>query len=127
LSVFVLVQVTTEGRRERDPETSSDPDHDVVGYSRAADGEEERTLARIRGLGVDLLDPGIAAHHGRIVKRTGDGVLIEFRAWSMPCATRSRCRRGFMERNADLPPDRRVGIHLGDVVGKAGLAENASS
>ena len=46
---------------------------DVVGYSRLAGADEDRTLARLRGLRSDLIDPAIAAHHGRIVKRTGDG------------------------------------------------------
>jgi len=53
---------------------------DVVGYSRLAGADEERTLARLRGLRGDLIDPAIAAHHGRIVKRTGDGSIIERRA-----------------------------------------------
>ena len=53
---------------------------DVVGYSRLAGGYEERTLARLRGLRSDLFDPAIAAHRGRIVKRAGDGILIEFRS-----------------------------------------------
>ena len=52
---------------------------DVVGYSQLAGADEERTLARLRGLRSDLIDPAIAAHHGRIVKRTGDGSIIEFR------------------------------------------------
>ena len=47
---------------------------DVVGYSRLAGADEDRTLARLRGLRSDLIDPTIAAHHGRIVKRTGDGI-----------------------------------------------------
>jgi class 3 adenylate cyclase len=53
---------------------------DVVGYSKLAGADEERTLARLRALRSDLMDPTIALHHGRIVKRTGDGVLIEFRS-----------------------------------------------
>jgi class 3 adenylate cyclase len=53
---------------------------DVVGYSRLAGADEDRTLARLRGLRSDLIDPAIAAHHGRIVKRTGDGSLIDFRS-----------------------------------------------
>jgi adenylate cyclase len=52
---------------------------DVVGYSRLAGADEDRTLARLRGLRSDLIDPAIGAHHGRIVKRTGDGSIIEFR------------------------------------------------
>ena len=53
---------------------------DVVGYSRLAGTDEERTLARLRALRSDLIDPTIALHHGRIVKRTGDGSIIEFRS-----------------------------------------------
>jgi class 3 adenylate cyclase len=53
---------------------------DVVGYSRLAGADEDRTLARLRGLRSDLIDPAIEAHHGRIVKRTGDGSIIEFRS-----------------------------------------------
>src|SRR5271165_3319655 len=53
---------------------------DAVGYSRLAGADEDRTLSRLRGLRSDLIDPAIAAHHGRVVKRTGDGILIEFRS-----------------------------------------------
>ena len=53
---------------------------DVVGYSRLAASDEDRTLARLRGLRSDLIDPAVAAHHGRIVKRTGDGLIAEFRS-----------------------------------------------
>jgi len=49
---------------------------DVVGYSRLAGADEDRTLVRLRGLRSDLIDPAIAAHHGRIVKRTGDGIRL---------------------------------------------------
>jgi adenylate cyclase len=54
--------------------------------------DEDRTLARLRGLRRDLIDPAIAAHHGRIVKRTGDGSIVEFRSSWMRCAVQSRCR-----------------------------------
>src|SRR5580704_16868962 len=65
---------------------------DVVGYSKLAGADEERTLARLRALRSDLLDPTIALHHGRVVKRTGDGVLIEFRSVvdAGRCAMRSK-------------------------------------
>src|ERR1022692_3204612 len=53
---------------------------DMVGYSRLAGIDEDRTLARLRALRSDLIDPTIAVHHGRVVKRTGDGVLVEFRS-----------------------------------------------
>ncbi len=93
---------------------------DIVGYSRLASADEDRTLARLRGLRGDLIDPAIAAHHGRIVKRTGDGSLIEFRSVVDAVRCAIEVQRGLVERNAGLPPERRiefrVGIHLGDVV-----------
>src|SRR5208337_4074511 len=93
---------------------------DIVGYSRLAGGDEDRTLARLRGLRSDLIDPAIDAHHGRIVKRTGDGSLIEFRSVVDAVRCAMEVQSGMAERNAGLPPERRiefrVGIHLGDVV-----------
>ena len=93
---------------------------DVVGYSRLADADEERTLARLRALRSDLIDPTIALHHGRVVKRTGDGVLIEFRSVVDAVRCAIEVQNGMVERNAGLPPERRIefriGIHLGDVV-----------
>src|ERR1700680_2304758 len=93
---------------------------DVVGYSRLAGSDEDRTLGRLRGLRSDLIDPAIAAHHGRVVKRTGDGVLIEFRSVVDAVRCAIEMQNGMVERNAGLPPERRiefrVGIHLGDVV-----------
>ncbi len=93
---------------------------DVVGYSRLAGADEDRTLARLRGLRSDLIDPAIAAHHGRTVKRTGDGSIIEFRSVVDAVRCAIEVQQGLVERNAGVPPDRRiefrVGIHLGDVV-----------
>ncbi len=93
---------------------------DVVGYSRLAGTDEERTLARLRGLRSDLIDPAIAAHHGRIVKRTGDGSITEFRSVVDAVRCAFEVQTGIIERNSGVPPERRiefrVGIHLGDVV-----------
>jgi TolB-like protein len=93
---------------------------DVVGYSRLAGSDEDRTLSRLRGLRSDLVDPAIAAHHGRIVKRTGDGTLVEFRSVVDAVRCAIEVQNGMVERNAGLPPERRIefriGIHLGDVV-----------
>jgi adenylate cyclase len=93
---------------------------DVVGYSRLAGTDEDRTLARLRTLRSDLVDPTIAVHHGRVVKRTGDGILIEFRSVVDAVRCAIEVQNGMVERNAGLPPERRiefrVGIHLGDVV-----------
>ena len=93
---------------------------DVVGYSRLAGSDEERTLARLRALRSDLIDPTIAVHNGRVVKRTGDGSIIEFRSVVDAVRCAIEVQNGMVERNAGLPPERRiefrVGIHLGDVV-----------
>src|SRR5215212_1026177 len=93
---------------------------DVVGYSRLASEDEDRTLARLRALRSDLIDPTIAVHNGRVIKRTGDGALVEFRSVvdAVRCAV--EVQNGMVERNAGVPQDRRIefriGIHLGDVV-----------
>jgi len=96
---------------------------DVVGYSRLAGADEDRTLSRLRGLRSDLIDPAIDAHRGRVVKRTGDGSLIEFRSVVDAVRCAIELQNGLVERNAGVPPDRRiefrVGIHLGDVVEEA--------
>ena len=93
---------------------------DVVGYSRLAGTDEDRTLARLRALRSDLIDPTISVHHGRIVKRTGDGSVIEFRSVvdAVRCAV--EVQHAMVERNAGVALDKRIefriGIHLGDVV-----------
>jgi TolB-like protein/class 3 adenylate cyclase len=96
---------------------------DVVGYSRLAGADEEGTLARLRALRSDLIDPTIAARHGRVVKRTGDGSLTEFRSVVDAVRCAIAMQNGLIKRNADLPAERRiefrVGIHLGDVVEEA--------
>jgi adenylate cyclase len=93
---------------------------DVVGYSRLAGTDEERTLARLRALRGDLLDPAIAAHHGRVVKRTGDGALVEFRSVVDAVRCALEVQSGVQGRNESVAAERqiqfRIGIHLGDVV-----------
>src|ERR1700733_15341592 len=90
---------------------------DFVGYSRLAGADEDRTLSRLRGLRSDLIDPAIAAHHGRIVNRTGDGSLVEFRSVVAAVRCAIEVQNAMVERNAGLPEDRRIlfrmGIHLG--------------
>ncbi len=96
---------------------------DVVGYSRLAGADEEGTLARLRALRSDLIDPAIAAHRGRTVKRTGDGSLIEFRSVVDAARCAVEVQNGMVERNAGVAPERRIefrmGVHLGDVVEEA--------
>jgi TolB-like protein/class 3 adenylate cyclase/tetratricopeptide (TPR) repeat protein len=93
---------------------------DIVGYSRLAGADEDRILARLRTLRSDLIDPTIAVHHGRIVKRTGDGSIIEFRSVVDAVRCAIEVQNGLVERNMGVPEDRRieyrVGIHVGDVV-----------
>jgi len=93
---------------------------DIVGYSRLAGADEDRTLARIRALRSDLIDPTIAVHNGRVVKRTGDGAIVEFRSAvdAVRCAV--EIQNAMVERNTGVFEDRRIvfriGIHIGDVV-----------
>src|SRR6202140_2569098 len=93
---------------------------DVVGYSRLAGADEDRILARLRALRSDLIDPTIAVHHGRIVKRTGDGSIVEFRSVVDAVRCAIEVQNAMVERNAGVPEDRRIvfriGIHIGDVV-----------
>jgi adenylate cyclase len=96
---------------------------DVVGFSRLAAADEDRTLARLRALRSDLIDPAIAVHKGRVVKRTGDGLLVEFCSVVNAARGAIELQHGMIERNAGVPAERRVefrvGIHLGDVVEEA--------
>jgi TolB-like protein/tetratricopeptide (TPR) repeat protein len=93
---------------------------DVAGYSRLIGADEEGTIARLRALRRELIHPTIATHGGRIVKTTGDGILIEFASVvdAVRCAV--EVQRGMADRNTEIPSERRidfrVGIHLGDVV-----------
>jgi adenylate cyclase len=93
---------------------------DVIGYSRLAGADEDRTLARLRALRSDLIDPTISVHRGRIVKRTGDGSVIEFRSVVDAVRCAIEVQHAMVERNAGVALDKRIefriGIHLGDVV-----------
>jgi TolB-like protein/class 3 adenylate cyclase/Flp pilus assembly protein TadD len=93
---------------------------DVAGYSRLMGADEEGTLARLKAHRRELVDPKIAEHRGRIVKTTGDGLLAEFASVvdAVRCAVEIQLQMA--ERNAEVPPDRRiefrVGINLGDII-----------
>src|SRR6201995_6131301 len=93
---------------------------DVVGFSRLTGTDEDRTLARLRALRSDLIDPSIAVHRGRVVKRTGDGAIVEFRSVVNAVRCAIEIQNAMIERNAGVPEDRRIvfriGIHVGDVV-----------
>jgi len=93
---------------------------DVAGYSRLMGADEEGTLARLKAHRRELIDPKINEHHGRIVKTTGDGILIEFPSAVEAVRCAIEVQRGMVTRNAGVPPDKqlqfRVGINLGDII-----------
>jgi adenylate cyclase len=93
---------------------------DVAGYSRLMGQDETGTLTRLRGHRHELIDPEIAEHKGRIVKTTGDGILIEFPSVVEAVTCAVAIQRGMGERNAEIPADQRIefriGINLGDVI-----------
>ncbi len=93
---------------------------DVVGFSRLAGADEDRTLARLRALRSDLIDPTIAVHNGRVFKRTGDGALVEFRSVVDAVRCAIEVQSAMVDRNAGVAQDRRIefriGIHVGAVV-----------
>ena len=93
---------------------------DVAGYSRLMGADEEGTLERLRAHRRELIDPKIAEHQGRIVKTTGDGVLVEFASPVKAVRCAVEVQHGMVDRNADVPREQRIefriGINLGDVV-----------
>jgi adenylate cyclase len=97
---------------------------DVVGYSRLMGLDEAGTLARLKAHRLELIDPAIARAKGRLIKTTGDGLLVEFASVvdAMQCAV--EIQRSMARRNADLPADSRmlfrIGINLGDVIAENG-------
>lgn len=93
---------------------------DIVGFGRLAAADEERTLARLRALRSDLIDPAIAVHRGRVVKRTGDGTIIDFRSAVEAVRFAVEVQAAMAETNIGYTAEERIefriGVHLGDVV-----------
>jgi adenylate cyclase len=93
---------------------------DIAGYSRLMGADEEGTLASLKILRRDLIDPKVKEHRGRIVKTTGDGILIEFPSVVEAVRCAVEVQQSIFERNADVPKDRRiefrVGVNLGDII-----------
>jgi len=93
---------------------------DVAGYSRLIEADEEGTLGRLKALRAELIDPKIAGHRGRIVKTTGDGLLVEFASVLDALRCAAEVQAAVTENNARLPAERRIafriGINMGDVV-----------
>jgi adenylate cyclase len=97
---------------------------DVVGYSRLMGADEEGTLERLKALRRELIDLKITQHHGRIVKTTGDGLLVEFSSVVDAVRCAADVQQAMLERNAEFPADNRIelriGINLGDVIADDG-------
>jgi adenylate cyclase len=93
---------------------------DVAGYSRLMGRDEEGTLGRLKSVRKTRVDPAIAAHRGRIVKTTGDGMLVEFASAVDAARCAVELQRGMAEENAEVPQDVRIefriGIHVGDII-----------
>jgi adenylate cyclase len=93
---------------------------DVAGYSRLMGRDEERTLANLKTIRKRLVDPAIVAHRGRIVKTTGDGMLVEFASAVDAARCAVEVQRGMATQNAEVPQDKRIefriGIHVGDII-----------
>jgi len=93
---------------------------DIAGYSRLMGADEEGTLAQLKKLRKDLVDPAIAAHRGRIVKTTGDGMLVEFASAVDAARGAAEVQRGMAKQNISVPRDARIefriGIHVGDII-----------
>src|SRR5579863_39167 len=93
---------------------------DVVGYSRLMAADEEGTLARLNAHRRELLEPKVAQHHGRIVKRMGDGILSEFGSAVDAARCAIETQQGMAKRNEGVPVEQciqiRIGIHVGDII-----------
>ncbi len=116
----MLISTTAKGSMSENRKLAAILAADVVGFSRLAGADEDRTLARLRALRSDLIDPTLSVHKGRLVKRTGDGILVEFRSVVDAVRCAIEIQNAMVERNAGVPDDRRIefriGVHLGDVV-----------
>ena len=112
--------MNAEGRNRPDRRLAAILAADVAGYSRLMGADEEGTLERLKALRRELVDPKVAEHHGRIVKVTGDGVLVAFSSVvdAVRCAV--AVQQAMPERNVGVPEARRIelriGVNLGDVI-----------
>src|ERR1051325_8461228 len=110
----------TTGRNRTERRLAAILAADIAGYAPLSGADEEGTLNRIRSIRAEVIDPAIATHRGRLVKTTGDGLLVEFTSVieALRCAIEIQCWRA--DRNGGDPPDQRleyrIGIHQGDVV-----------
>ena len=101
----MLIWLVAKGPYGRYPEACGDSGVGCGRIQPLAGSDEDRILARLRALRSDLIDPTIAVHNGRVVKRTGDGALVQFRSVVDAVRCAIEVQNGMVERNAGLPPD----------------------
>ncbi len=93
---------------------------DMAGYSRLMEADEAGTIARLKTHRIELIDPAIAKNKGRIIKTTGDGMLVEFQSVTDAVRCAVEIQQRMQRRNSDVPQDRRIefriGINLGDII-----------
>jgi len=116
--------MNTRGRERAERRLAAILAADVAGYSRLIEADEDGTLDRLKALRIELIDPKIAEHRSRLVKTTGDGLLVEFVSVVDALRFAGEIQAALAERNGEAPADRRIefriGIHQGDVVGEDG-------
>src|SRR5271165_5990626 len=116
--------MNTGGRERAERRLAAILAADVSGYSRLIEADEDGTLGRLKALRAEAIDPKIAEHRGRLVKTTGDGLLVEFVSVVDALRCAGEIQATLAERNGETPADRRIefriGIHQGDVVAEDG-------
>src|SRR5260370_11925640 len=105
--------MNTGGRNRTERRLAAIRAGDVAGYSRLIGIDEEGTLDRLRAIRAEVIDPNIAAHHGRLVKTTGDGLLVEFASVVDALRCASELQQAMAKRTASVPPARRIEFRIG--------------
>jgi hypothetical protein len=98
---------------------------DVAGYSRLIGADEGGTLTRLKAIRTELIDPAIAANNGRLVKTTGDGLLVEFSGVVDALCYATAVQAGMADRNATTPADKRIDFRIGINMGRRGRARRS--
>src|SRR5436190_10169079 len=103
----------TNGRERAERRLAAILAADVAGYSRLIGADEEGTLAQLRTIRAELIDPTIASHRGRLVKTTGDGLLVEFASVVDALRCASEVQQAMADRSAGVPPAQRIEFRIG--------------
>jgi adenylate cyclase len=112
--------MNTRGRARAERRLTAILAADVAGYSRLIEADEDGTLDRLKAIRAEVIDPKLAEHRGRLVKTTGDGLLVEFVSVVDALRCAGEIQAALAERNGETPVERRIGIHQGDVLAEDG-------